>query len=78
MNVRCVVEPFRGDLEKVALSMKRKKPRENWSIGLEVVHNEGGRELGACVRGLRLRKRLLCGLRRCLAILGVESGRVFR
>lgn len=32
INVRWVVEPLRGDLEKVALSMKRKKPRENWWI----------------------------------------------
>lgn len=32
MNVRCVVEPLSGDLEKVALSMKRKKPRENCGI----------------------------------------------
>lgn len=79
-----MVEPLSGDLEKVALSMKRKKPRENCGgfalerIPLKRERVRCGTGAGECVRWRRLRRRLLCGLRHYSSILGVGSERVFR
>jgi len=74
-KLMCTSEPLSADLENVAASMKKKKPRENWGPGALERQCEEDEIGGGDVPGRLLDRRLRSARWRCSSIADGRSGR---